>query len=332
VLFRSVGIKTMNYSFTKIRDLSTKEVNAVVDILAIVRSADECTELVSTKLGGKVLQKRDLVVYDDSGFDIRLTLWGERALANTPWSEGPIIACKGLVVGDYGGRTLGVRQSSNIVLNPPTEEAFALHQWRMSGGETAPSASMTTAGNRSGGAAPLDQRVTITSIKDDQLGLKEKPDFISFKGTVNYIRHETDPWYTACPTPNCNRKVVEGFNQQWTCEKCNQEFPNCQRRYVLSLTMSDHTGQSWFSMFNESAEELLGATAEQLYEMKLNGDTVGYDEVFNRAQFKTFTAKARVKQESVNDELRVKCSIVRLDPIDYNSECKQMIDAINKYM
>ncbi len=66
--------------------------------------------------------------------------------------------------------------------------------------------------------------------------------------------------------------------------------------------------------------------------MKSNGDTVGYDEVFSRAQFKTFVGKARVKQESVNDELRVKCSVVRLDPIDYNSECKQMIEAINKYM
>ncbi len=119
----------------------------------------------------------------------------------------------------------------------------------------------------------------------------------------------------------------------------------CQRRYVLSLTMSDHTGQSWFSLFNESvciwsiviqltfqAEELLGVTAEQLHEMKLNGDTAGFEEVFSRAQFKTFTAKARVKQDMVNDELRLKCSVVRLDPIDYNSECKQMIEAINKYL
>lgn len=96
--------------------------------------------------------------------------------------------------------------------------------------------------------------------------------------------------------------------------------------------MADHSGQSWFSMFNDSAAELLGCTAEELYEIKMSGDTLRYEEIFTQAQFKTFTAKARIKQESVNDELRVKCSITRLDQIDYNNECKQMIDAINKYM
>lgn len=72
-------IKTMSYNFVKIADIASKDVNASVDILAIVRSATDCSEVVSSKLGGKVLFKRDLVVYDDSGYDIRLTLWGEKA-------------------------------------------------------------------------------------------------------------------------------------------------------------------------------------------------------------------------------------------------------------
>jgi replication factor A1 len=72
-------IKSMNYNFVKIATIANKEVNTTVDILAIVRSATDCAELISTKLGGKVLHKRDLVLYDDSGFDIRLTLWGEKA-------------------------------------------------------------------------------------------------------------------------------------------------------------------------------------------------------------------------------------------------------------
>ena len=72
-------IKTMSYAFVKIGSVGTKEVNSTVDVIAIVRSATDCSEVVSTKLGGKVLYKRDLVIYDDSGFDIRLTLWGDKA-------------------------------------------------------------------------------------------------------------------------------------------------------------------------------------------------------------------------------------------------------------
>lgn len=107
--------------------------------------------------------------------------------------------------------TSGLRQGSSIALNPTVDEAYALYQWRMNGGENAPSASMSTGGG-AGGPTPLDQRITIASIKDEGLGMKEKPDYVSVKGTVTYIRHENDPWYTACPTPNCNRKVCSSFS------------------------------------------------------------------------------------------------------------------------
>lgn len=323
-------IKSMSYNFTKIANLSTVEVNSTVDVLGIVRSATDCSEVVSQKMGGKVLHKRDLTLYDDSGYDVRLTLWGDKALADTAWHEGPIVACKGVVVGDYNGRTLGMRQSSNMAINPPIDEAMQLHQWRASGGDSAPSNSLSAAGT-GGTTAALDQRISIASIKDDGLGMGEKPDYVSFKGTVTYIRHDNEPWYTACPSGNCNKKVLEGFNQMWNCEKCNQEFPTCTRRFILSLTMSDHSGQSWFSLFNDTAEQILGCTAEDLHQMKLNGDEAGYEAVFSKALFQTLIGKARIKQESVNDEMRVKSSIMKVDPINYSSECKQMIDAIDKY-
>lgn len=44
----------------------------------IVRSHTECVELVSQKLGGKVLFKRELTVYDQSNTEVRLTLWGDK--------------------------------------------------------------------------------------------------------------------------------------------------------------------------------------------------------------------------------------------------------------
>ena len=34
----------------------------------------------------------------------------------------------------------------------------------------------------------------------------------------------------------------------------------------------------------------------------------------------------------VNEEPRVKSTVIALEDLDYVSECQQMIDAINKYM
>jgi replication factor A1 len=71
----------------------------------------------------------------------------------------------------------------------------------------------------------LEKRKSISSIKDEGLGRLDKPDYITVKGTVNYIKHDTEPYYTACPTPNCNKKVTEN-NGRYSCEKCNKVFDN----------------------------------------------------------------------------------------------------------
>jgi replication factor A1 len=102
-------------------------------------------------------------------------------------------------------------------------------------------------------------------------------------------------------------------------------------RYMLSLTAQDTTGQAWFSLFNDTAEKLLGYSADALYEMKRDGDENGYEQVFTNALFKTYVMKVRVKQESYENQLKVKNSVLRLDDVDFISESQQMYDAIMKY-
>jgi replication factor A1 len=75
------------------------------------------------------------------------------------------------------------------------------------------------------GADALERRKEIAAIKDESMGLGEKPDYITVKATVNHIKHDTDCWYTACPTEGCNKKVHETLNNNWSCEKCMKEFP-----------------------------------------------------------------------------------------------------------
>lgn len=47
-------------------------------------------------------------------------------------------------------------------------------------------------------------------------------------------------------------------------------------RYILNLTLSDQTGKTWVTAFNDMAEPLLGGkTANELYEMKGNSEVRG---------------------------------------------------------
>ena len=40
----------------------------------------------------------------------------------------------------------------------------------------------------------------------------------------------------ACPTENCNKKLVDQGNGMWRCEKCNREFPNYKWRMILQVS------------------------------------------------------------------------------------------------
>jgi replication factor A1 len=329
------AIKVQHFAFTKIASISMLEPGNTVDVIGIVKSASECSEITSTKLGGKQLLKRDLTLIDDSGCEIKLTLWGEKAQsAAYQWETMPIAAFKGLKIGDYGGRSLSSMNTTTVMINPMIPEGKLLHAERMKyPDQMIPmTGSLSASGGAAGSMDTIEKRKTIASIRDEGMGLGEKPDYCTVKGTVVYIKHDNDPWYTACPTVGCNKKVVEGFNGQWSCEKCNKTFDTCARRYVMSISMSDHTGSNWFSLFNEHGEKLLGGiTAQQLFEWKTEGNEALFEKTFSDALFKTVIAKIRVKQEEVKDESRVKSSFIRVDEVDFVAEGRQMLEAIAKY-
>lgn len=124
------SIKAQNYSFVKINSIANAEVGSTIDIIGIVKEATECTEIISKNRGGVALQKRDLTLIDESLNEVRLTIWGDKAQANTNWQVTPIVAVKGVKVGDYGGRSLSTLASSSLVINPAIPEGHMLHQWR----------------------------------------------------------------------------------------------------------------------------------------------------------------------------------------------------------
>ena len=202
------------------------------DVIGIVKSAGECTEITSQKLNGKQLYKRDLFLFDDSLTEVRCTLWGDKAVDSTIHWQNAIVALKGVKIGEYQGRNLGTLGSSSISVNPEQVPEYGnLLRWIQTNGNAASSlVSLSGSGGATGdnrGAEPVDKRKTLSQITDDTgLGLGEKGDYFSFKGTVSHLRHENDPWYAACANEGCQKKVIDLGNGMFRCEKCNSERPD----------------------------------------------------------------------------------------------------------
>jgi replication factor A1 len=140
-------------------------------------------------------------------------------------------------------------------------------------------------GNR--GPDPFEQRKFISAIKSEQMGYNDKPDWLSFKVTITFLKKEKQgdegpwytgdegPWYTACANADdpCKNMYMatQTSDGNWHCDKCMKTYENCVRRFIFSGTVADDTCTSWVSVFNEQAEIILnGATANDLYAQVVN--------------------------------------------------------------
>ncbi|KAK4053129.1 Replication factor A protein 1 [Microbotryomycetes sp. JL201] len=320
------AVPQMKFDFVEIGDLINKEKDATVDILGIVRDSGAINE-ITTKTQ-KQLKKRDLTVVDRSGYNVRVTLWG-KAAENWQDTDNGLFAFKGAKVGDFGGRTLSMSGASTIQADPDIEEAHMLRGWYDTEGHTMAFQSFNGAMTGGGSTSfKKDEFKTLQEVIDLQLGMGDKPDYFATRATIAFVKPDNLS-YPACPTEKCNKKMVLTDDNDWRCERCDKTFPAPDYRYILSMTVSDFTGQIWLNGFNEQGEQLLGKTANEMNTLK-EEDSGAFEAVTHAAIGKTYNFSIRAKADTFRDETRVRYHIQKAAPVDYAEAAKQMLDTLSQ--
>mmetsp|Transcript_30759 Transcript_30759/g.35880 ORF Transcript_30759/g.35880 Transcript_30759/m.35880 type:complete len:644 (+) Transcript_30759:225-2156(+) len=328
-----------SYNLVPIVSLENVDPGGFVDVCGVIKNVGEPGTIVSKKTG-KELSKCELIVADDSGAEVSCTVWGDKAMtAAQDFAGNPVVAFRRARVSDYGGRTLSAN-GDGIAIRPRIPDAERLQNWWQSGGSrvTSTKSLSSTGGGGAGRFPKFEERKTVAAIKGENLGYTnpEKPDWISFKGTFNFIKSDKEggAWYTACPNaeePCKNRyKVTMGSDGSYYCERCQQNYNSCLHRYIFSATIGDDTSTTWVSIFDDQARVLLNQmTADEMYE-ELNGDPgqSAYDGYFAKANFTDWIFTCKVKQEMNQDEMRIKTSVHSLHPVDYAKEGRSLLDSI----
>lgn len=309
-------------------NLAEKAANDIVDVLAIVKSAADCSTIVA-RATGKELIKREITLVDDSACSITCTLWGKQA-EEFDASDNPVVLLKGAKVGDYNGKTIGVAMSTVFQINPDIPEAHKLRGWFDQGGCDSEVKELSNTGMGGGGGMTTSSNwETFDKLAANQLGTGDKPDYFSAKATVMYVKKD-NAMYTACPGEGCNKKVIDQNDGTYRCEKCNKAYPDFKWRLMLQCNIADFSETCWPTCFETQAETMLGISAAELGNLKSENNP-RYDEIFSDVIFKEFTFKLRAKMETYNDERRVKVMCVTAEPIDYVSSSRRLLSSIKKY-
>ncbi|XP_069471464.1 replication protein A 70 kDa DNA-binding subunit [Ambystoma mexicanum] len=321
----STDVPTVQFEFVPIGDLESKGKDSMIDIIGICKSYEDVTK-ITVKSNNREVSKRNIYLLDTSGKMVSTTLWGEEA-ERFDGSRQPVVAIKGARLSDFGGRSLSVLSSSTVLLNPDIPEAFKLRGWFDSVGQAAEASSISDMKGGGAGGGNTNWK-SLLEVKSENLGHGEKADYFTSVATIVYLRKE-NCMYQACPSAECNKKVVDLQNGLFRCEKCNQEFPNFKYRLILSANIADYGENQWVTCFQETAEAILGQNATYLGEIKERNEQA-YEEVFQNANFRSYTFRIRVKLETYNDESRIKGTLMDVKPVDHKEYAKRLIMNIRK--
>ncbi|KAG7484777.1 hypothetical protein MATL_G00054340 [Megalops atlanticus] len=320
----SQDVPMVQCDFVSIADLESRDKDAIIDVIGVCKSVDEVSRI--TTKNNREVSKRTVNLMDMSGKVVTVTLWGEEA-EKFDGSGQPILAIKGARLSDFGGRSLSALFSSTVMVNPDIPEAYKLRGWYDKEGHALDGQSVTEMKAGGGGGGNTNWK-TLTDIKNEHLGHGEKADYFSCVATVVYLRKE-NCLYQACPTQDCNKKVVDQHNGMFRCEKCDREFPDFKYRLILSVNIADYGDNQWVTCFQESAESILHHKADSLGKLKESNETA-FDEVFQQANFNTYNFRIRVKLETYNDESRIKATVMDLQPVDHKDYSRRLIASIRK--
>lgn len=331
------SIPTQQFSFRPISEIENAENNSILDVIGVVISVNPSVPIL--RKNGMETQRRILNLKDGSGRSVELTLWGEfcnregQKLEEMINSGGfPVLAVKSGKVNDFSGKSIGTISATQLLINPDLPEAHGLRNWFDGGGKSASSVSISR--EIMPGGSKNEIRKTVSQIKDEGFGRSDKPDWVTVKATISFIKTDTF-CYTACPLMigdrQCNKKVTRSGNAKWQCERCNQEFEECDYRYLLQAQIQDHTGLTWVTAFQESGEEILGCSAKELFSLKYEEQDDGrFGGIIRSRLFNQYLFRLKIKEEMYGDEQRVKITVVKADNVNFSSEGRYMLDLISK--
>ncbi|CAM0958302.1 unnamed protein product [Alopecurus aequalis] len=333
------SIPRQQFNFRPISEIANMDINAMVDLLAIVTSVSPCFTIM--RKNGEEVQKRVLQLKDMSRCSVDITFWGDfckvegqqlQSLCDS--GSNPILALKSGRVGEYNGRTVGTISSSLLKVNPDFSDAERLTQWYITEGKKA---AWTSLSGEMSSMGRTDVRKTTAQIKNEKLGQSEKPSWITVKGAISHIN--TDSFcYPACAVEangkRCYKKVTNNGDGMWYCETCEQGSQECEYRYLLVCQIQDHTGTTYATAFEDTGKEIIGLTAHELFKIKNEDqDDDKFAGIIQQVRYQQYLFKLKVKEEIYNDEPRVKSNIMKAEKIDDTSkECRFLQGAIDSFL
>ncbi|KXN92193.1 Replication factor A protein 1 [Leucoagaricus sp. SymC.cos] len=313
--------------FVPLDQLHNLQKDCLCDVIGIVQDVGVLSD-VTIRQGDRMVKKRVIMLVDDTKCAVQVTLWAMQAESFNIIRDS-VVAFKNVRVGDFGGVSLSVTNSTHLEIEPSNEESTRIRYWYDTQGTGAVFQARALTGAGPSEAFDRASALSLSELKESGLGTAENSDAFSTQATIIHIRGEK-LYYPACIGSKCLKKMIlEG--ESWHCDKCGTSTPAPDYRYIMSVAVTDWSDGAWLQGFNEIGLAIFEMTANGLHAIKME-DENKFDEIIHKANCRTFNFTCRARKDTFEDRVRVRYVISRADPIDYHEEAGYMLELLRSPM
>jgi len=262
-------------SFMPLAQATSEAEGTYVDVIAVVKSATP----IMTSFGRKC---RKFFLMDSSKREVQLNVWDNRAeeTYDIDPTGNPILLLNNVLVVKRG---LTCTRNSVIQVDPDTPVADGLRYWF----------------DRQYDPSDFCPMNWFRDLIADDPSCEGR-----FRCVVLDVQLKTI--YKSCPVGHPS-KMLEKEDGAFFCKDCNFGHGSYRLSMVLSMLLDDYRDELPVTVFNEWAEELLGASADQVDQLR-SCDPDRYRQLLNGLRWKCYEVTLSKKKTEFQDQLDVHVS------------------------
>lgn len=290
-----------------------ENINMVANLLVVLVQINDPV-VILRKSDGSPIDKRKIVVADDSGELIEMVLWGE--MAKALYTAGDIILIQNGLISEFQSQPqISIRNNTIISVNPEIPEAFKLGGWYKQNREKIQIDDRDRSFSASLQTKKIESSIDVSMLNDVKAEAMENA---TIKCTIIGISEKL--FYISCSKQGCKKKVIhDESTNQYFCSKCNTKYDTCNYSYHIIMHLSDKTDQLWVSLFQNSGVTLFGVLPEKMNEL-LETDEEEYKRIKHSPIGKEAYFVIHGKMQEYKGEPEMKYVADSIQFLDYKEE------------
>jgi hypothetical protein len=254
------SIPAFQYRFSRFNDVTEYKQDSVVDVVGRVI---KITEIDNRFPSNPELKQRKITITDTDRNCLDLVLWNQMAeldiFNHISSAVSTVIAVKNGLVREYrNSKYITILEPTDISINPQIPQTSDL--------KLIPNIQPLISRQRDSLPPPPS---SLKDIKDFDLATlpNEKKKYFNVQVFLGHVQDVTKGgvFYPSCEKLSCRKKVFREPSGMYYCAKCNRIYDNCIYRYKLTLKVHDNTDFLWINAFSDTAEKILGMSAQELH-------------------------------------------------------------------